>query len=176
MPLDGRLMMMMDANAYKSAIGSEAVKISHDLGSPPPGSATDDFPVDFDTAGKMLGSGLIAIDPDRLILIANRQATEVLQANEALGLRKGALFIERASIHRTFEAMLKTAVEAHAEGSPPPPSNFLGIPGRSGDIRYAIKIVIVTQRRDRTEILLALIDFFDNQATSRSTVASPVGP
>lgn len=172
MPRDGKLTTTRDADAYPPTGSYRLIPGVAGLNTMAPESEPNDFPLDFDTASKMFRSGLVTIDQNRIVLLTNRKAAEILDGSEAVALRKGALFIERASVQRTFEAMVRSTVEAHEAGSAPVSSEFVGIPDRTGDVRYAIKIVTVKQRHDRIEILLALIDFVDQHAPTRSTVAA----
>ena len=172
MPRDGKLTLVGGGDFFKSDKTDTARSLVGDLDTRTPDSAASGFPLDFDTAAKMFRSGLIAIDQNRVVLFSTPQATKVIEADEAVGLRKGMLAIERSSIQRTFEASLRKAVDLFLDNNLPETFDFLGIPDRTGDVRYAIKIVTVTQREGMVQILLSLVDFTDNRTPCRATFAS----
>ncbi len=172
MPRDGKLTLTGGSDFYRSDRADTEASIVSDLEAREAKTPSHGFPLDIDTAAKMFRSGLIAIDQNRTVLFSTHQAAKVIEADEAVGTRKGLLVIERSSIHRTFEASLRRAVEMFLDGTLPETFDFLGIPDRTGDVRYAIKIVTVTRREGMVQILLSLVDFTDNRTPCRATFAS----
>ena len=172
MPRDGKLTLVSSGDFFKSEKPDTAGSLVSDFDTRYPESGASGFPLDVDTAAKMFRSGLIAIDQNRVVLFSTPQASKVIEADEAVGLRKGMLCIERSSIQRTFEANLRKAVELFLDDAMPDTFDFLGIPDRTGDVRYAIKIVTVTRREGMVQILLSLVDFTDNRTPCRATFAS----
>jgi DNA-binding CsgD family transcriptional regulator len=132
-----------------------------------------DFPLDLDAVGRMSRSGLVVLDERGLVLFANQQAKDVFADSCGLGLRNGCLFIDRASVQRSLAEMIARTVARITEGllddSAPA---FLGVPDRSGAVRYALKIIAAARRGARIEILLSVVDFVDSKGSSRSTCMS----
>jgi DNA-binding CsgD family transcriptional regulator len=107
------------------------------------------------------------------VLFSNQQAVEILEAGSGISLRKGALFIERTSIQRTFEALIKRCVETHDDNvAHDRPVEYFGVPDRTGAVRYAINVVTIATRNGLVEILLGLVDLFDARGPSRETFAA----
>lgn len=172
MPRDGKLTLVGGADFSRSDKSNIAGSLLGETQSRYPDAPEHTFPLDFDTAANMFRTGLIAIDQNRAVLFATPQAAKVIDADEAIGLRKGLLAIERSSIQRTFETNLRKAVDHFLADTPPETFEFLGIPDRTGDVRYAIKILAITRREGAVQILLSLVDFTDHRAPCRSTFAS----
>ncbi len=126
--------------------------------------------VDNDVADRIFRAGVLVINEKGEIRFQNRQATAMLDGEGVIGVRNGRLLIDRASVQRSFEAMVQRALAAHAKGERL--SEILGVPDRSGVVRYALRAMAVSKREGRTEILLSVVDFIDNHGPSRDTFSA----
>ena len=128
------------------------------------------FSIGLETASRACRSALIVVNDSGKILSHNEAAGALLSSGCVLGRRGGCLFIDRSSIQRTFSAELKALAAAGPMADVL--SVAIGIPDRTGAIRYALKTLSVSTRDDTTEILLAVVDFEDRSAPSRATFTS----
>jgi DNA-binding CsgD family transcriptional regulator len=173
MPRDIKVAGDGESRASESATLYQLVPTSNIPGASEPHFLSHHFPLDFDKAGRMFRRGLVAIDPKGSVLFSNQQATEILEAGSGISLRKGSLFIERTSIQRTFEALIRRCVETQDDKvAHDRPVEYLGVPDRTGEVRYAITVVTIATRNGLVEILLGLVDLFDGRGPSRKTFAA----
>ncbi len=172
MPHD--IMLATEGESFASGSPKQyrLVPTSNIPGAPEPQSHLHHFPLDFDKAGRMFRSGLVAIDQSGTVLFTNQQAAEIVESGGGITLRKGALFIERTSIQRTFEALIKRCVETHDDSTTDRPVEYLGVPDKTGEVRYAITVVAIATRGGLIEILLGLVDLFDDRGPSRETFSA----
>jgi DNA-binding CsgD family transcriptional regulator len=113
----------------------------------------------------------VTVDERGQILRANRPAEIILTSAGGVGVRNDYLHIERASVQRSFQDMLERVASGSVEQRGAGPT-VLGIPDRTGAIRYALRVVSTDYRETGAEILLAVVDFNDRSGPSRSTVST----
>jgi len=103
----------------------------------------------------------------------NQVAADLLEGCPVLRIKDGYFVIERAAVQRGFSELLRRVSNSVAERTFDRDRNdFIGVPDRSGAIRYALKVMSAVRVESGTEFLIAIVDLVDRAAPSRSTVAS----
>jgi DNA-binding CsgD family transcriptional regulator len=129
--------------------------------------------VDLDTAGRMFNSGLMVLDDRTNVVSINRVATDLIDDCEVLRIVNGRLVVERAYVQRAVEELLKRIRISLAEdGFDPSRNDFIGVPDRSGTVRYALKVMSAVRTEGGAEFLVAVVDLIDRAAPSRSAFSS----
>jgi len=141
-------------------------------GNPEPGAVADQpsFLVNPDDASRLLRTGIMVINQSCKILYQNLCATLMTAGESVLTVRHGRLHIDRASVQRSFEGLLRQAFLAQAAGEPY--SEIISIPDRSGAVRFAVRVVAVCSCYDQEAVLLSIVDLFADTGSCRRTYSA----
>ena len=94
--------------------------------------------MNLDETSRFVRAGLLVVNEKFEIQYQNKRATAMIEAGSVLTVRSGLLYIDRSSVQRSLEALLQRALlaDSAAERS----SEILGIPDRSGVVRFALRV------------------------------------
>jgi DNA-binding CsgD family transcriptional regulator len=86
--------------------------------------------------------GVLIVDDDCRILFSNRRSRIFLMSGDGLEEWKGRVRVERSSSDRSFRDLVHWATSGGVVGTDAPSgSNTIGVPGREGHVRFAIRVV-----------------------------------
>lgn len=120
-----------------------------------------------DDASNCIPWGLIVVDSDLSIIFANARARLILQQHDGLGERNGKLLADRTTTQRKLESIAAGFLAKSTT------SAILGVPGKEGCQRYAIR-ALPCELPDvfgRDSFLVVVSDLANTVCASRETIA-----
>jgi DNA-binding CsgD family transcriptional regulator len=134
------------------------------------------FDLQSDVARKLFRSGLLLLDASRNVICENANATAILAGAEVLRIANGCLVIEKAHIQRGLDEQLRRVAAAVTEEMfDPGEISFIGVPDRTGAVRYALKVIGAAKRDQGLEILVAVVDLAERTGPSRRAFTAVFG-
>ena len=123
-----------------------------------------------DDAGHCVPWGLVVLAGDLRIVYANARAKAMLAEGDGLCMNDGRLSAERSTTLRRLEACALGFMGMH----PQPRCSVLGIPGREGNQRYALRLVPceLPEVFGKDCFVAVISDLSDANVADRATIAS----
>jgi DNA-binding CsgD family transcriptional regulator len=174
-------MLRSEAEAYRPSGDIVAYNNSRVSDRELPGTArislhSSKFDLQSDVARKLFRSGLLVLDAHRNVMCENANATAILAGAEVLRIANGCLVIEKAHIQRGLDEQLRRVAAAVTEEMfDPGEISFIGVPDRTGAVRYALKVIGAAKRDQGPEILVAVVDLAERTGPSRRAFTAVFG-